>query len=107
MSLVDFTDSNFDAEVINDSGAVLVDFWAPWCPPCRQLTPLIEQLAEENSGAIKVGKLNIDDSPGVARNYKIDSIPTLLFFKDGQVVNKLQGVQPKSRLQAAIDAASS
>jgi thioredoxin 1 len=104
--LVDFTDSNFDEEVINKAGAVLVDFWAPWCPPCRQLTPLIEQLAKENQGTIKIGKLNIDESPIVTRNYRVDSIPTLLFFKDGQVVNKFQGVQPRSRLQAAIEAAA-
>src|SRR5262245_4947374 len=104
--VVEFTDSNFADEVLSASQPVLVDFWAPWCPPCRQISPMIEQLAQENLGSIKIGKLNIDESPQAARDYHVENIPTLLFFKDGQVVNKFQGVQPRSRLQAAIDSAS-
>ena len=83
---------------------MLVDFWAPWCGPCRQIAPLIEELSRENAGAIKVGKLNIDDSPMVPQQYGINSIPTLMLFKDGNVVERFVGVTPKNRLQSAIDA---
>ena len=101
-SLAEFTDSNFKQEVLASSEPVLVDFWAPWCPPCRALTPVIEQLAAENPG-IKIGKLNTDDSPNSAIEYGISGIPALLFFKGGEVVERLEGLQSKSRLQQAIN----
>ncbi len=103
MGVAEFDDSNFDAEVLQASGPVLVDFWAPWCGPCRQIAPVIEQLAGENIGAIKIGKLNVDVAPNSAQSYGVSSIPTLMLFKDGEVVERFVGVQPKSRLQEAIN----
>jgi thioredoxin 1 len=104
-NVVEFTDSNFDSEVLNSQQPVLVDFWAPWCPPCRQITPLIEQLAAEYAGSVKVGKMNIDDSPQTPQKYDIMSIPTLMVFKGGEVVQRFVGIQPKAKLQQALDAA--
>jgi thioredoxin 1 len=104
-SLPEFTDENFRKEVLESSTPVLVDFWAPWCGPCRMIAPLIDQLAAENSGAVKVGKLNIDNSPGSAQTYGVVSIPTLMLFQNGQVVDRFVGVQPKAKLQEALDAA--
>jgi thioredoxin 1 len=104
--IVDFTDLNFADEVLNSGETVLVDFWAPWCPPCRQLTPVIEQLAKENAGTIKIGKLNIDKSPKTTQSYRVDTIPALLFFKNGEVIDTLHGLHTISRLQRAIDAAT-
>lgn len=101
----EFTDDNFESEVINSSGPVLVDFWAPWCGPCRMIAPLIEELAGENQGSIKIGKLNVDDSPNAAQRYDVSSIPTLMLFQGGDVKQRFVGVQPKARLQAALDAA--
>jgi thioredoxin 1 len=102
--VAEFDDNNFASEVLEANGPVLVDFWAPWCGPCRLIAPVVEQLAGENAGAIKVGKLNVDDAPNAAQNYGVSSIPTLMLFKNGEVVDRFVGVQPKSRLQQAIDA---
>lgn len=101
----EITDSNFQSEVLSSSQPVLVDFWAPWCGPCRQIAPMIDQLAAENVGSVVVGKVNIDDNPQVPQSYGIDSIPTLIVFKDGQPVKKFVGAKPKSVLQAALDEA--
>ena len=98
-------DSTFNTEVIESDQPVLVDFWAPWCGPCRQIAPLVEQLAGENAGSAKVVKLNVDDAPQAAQSYGVSSIPTLMVFKGGEVVDRFVGVQPKTRLQQAIDAA--
>jgi thioredoxin 1 len=103
MGLTEFDDNNFEQEVLQSNVPVLVDFWAPWCPPCRQIAPVVEQLAGENSGTIKIGKLNVDEAPASAQNYGVSSIPTLMLFKNGEVVNRLVGLQPKSRLQEAIN----
>jgi thioredoxin 1 len=102
----ELSDANFEAEVLQATQPVLVDFWAPWCGPCRMIAPVVEELASENAGSIKVGKLNVDESPNIAAGYAVSSIPTLMIFKNGEVVERLVGVQPKSRLQGAIDEAT-
>ena len=100
----EFNDDNFDSEVLQSQEPVLVDFWAPWCGPCRQIAPMIDELASENPG-VKIGKVNIDDNPGVAQRFGINSIPTLLMFKSGEVQDTFVGVRPKSALQEALDQA--
>lgn len=100
---VEFTDANFDAEVLKSNQTVLVDFWAPWCGPCRQIAPMIDALAAEYAGSVKVGKVNVDDSPQAAGAYGVQSIPTLMVFKGGEVVERFVGAKPKSALQAVLD----
>ena len=104
-NVAELTDDRFAQEVLQSSMPVLVDFWAPWCGPCRQITPMIEELARENAGSVKVMKVNIDDSPGAAQQYGVMSIPTLIVFKNGTISDRFVGVQPKSKLQQALDAA--
>ena len=101
----DFTDGNFESEVLQSTEPVLVDFWAPWCGPCRMLTPVIEELAGENEGTINIGKVNIDENPASAQEYGVSSIPVVMVFKGGEVTQRFLGVQAKARLQEALDAA--
>lgn len=103
MSEVVLTDANFDAEVLQYKGVVMVDFWAPWCGPCRMLGPVVEELAHEYAGKVKVAKLNVDEAPDTSSRYRVSSIPTLIFFKDGQVVDQTVGLQVKSALQAKLN----
>ena len=100
---VEFTDDNFQDEVLNSTNGVLVDFWAPWCGPCRQIAPLIDQLAEQFSGKVKVGKINIDDNPNITQQYGIQSIPTLMLFKNGEVAERFMGMQSKAKLEGALE----
>jgi thioredoxin 1 len=100
--LATLTDANFDAEVIRSSQPVLVDFWATWCPPCRALAPIVAELAKEYAGKVKMGKLNIDDCPGVPTRFDVRSIPTLLLFKDGKVIGQIVGAVAKLKIDALV-----
>ncbi len=98
------TDANFDQEVLKSTNPVLVDFWAPWCGPCRMVAPIVEELAQEYDGKVEFVKLNTDDNPNTAMKYGIRSIPTLLVFKAGEPVGQIVGFRPKSDLKQRLDA---
>jgi thioredoxin 1 len=102
-NLLEITDTNFDAVVAKSDVPVLVDFWAPWCGPCRQVTPVIVQLADQYAGKIKVGKVNVDDNQDLAAKFGISSIPAILLFKKGERVDELIGAGPKSAFEKMID----
>jgi thioredoxin 1 len=102
---LEFTDDNFQSEVLESAVPVLVDFWAPWCGPCRMIGPVIEELSVENAGSFKVGKVNVDDNSRLAMTYNVASIPTIMIFNGGRLVQQMMGVQPKARLQQALDEA--
>jgi thioredoxin 1 len=101
---IELNSKNFKEEVLESSLPVLIDLWAPWCMPCRMITPIVEQLAEDNQGKLKVCKLNTDENQDIAARYGIQGIPTLLFFKGGQEVDRLVGVTPKPIIQKKLDA---
>ena len=103
MSELIITDANFTTEVLQSQVPVLVDFWAPWCAPCLQLSPLVAELANEYSDRLKVGTLNVDEHMQTAGRFGIMSLPTLLIFKNGQVVDQSLGVQPKDVLKQRIE----
>jgi thioredoxin 1 len=96
------TDENFE-QTIQKNKLVLVDFWANWCGPCRALAPTIEELAKENSGKMLIGKLDVDENPAIAERFKVFSIPTMIFFKNGQEAERLVGLCPKGRIADAIN----
>jgi thioredoxin 1 len=102
-NILEFTDHNFATEVESGTGITVVDFWAPWCGPCRFVAPLLEQLADEYGARVRIGKLNVDENPAVAGRYGIRSIPTVGIFRDGEPVGGVVGAVPKTTLQAAID----
>lgn len=101
MSAIVITKENFEAEVLKASGTVLVDFWATWCGPCRMLSPIVDQVAEERPD-VKVGKINVDEQPELAQQFDIMSIPTLLVFRNGQKVNESVGLIPKEKVESLL-----
>ena len=102
MSAMHFTKENFEQEVLNSTVPVLVDFWAPWCGPCRMVGPIIEEIANEVEAQAKVGKINVDEEPLLASNYGVVSIPTIIVFKDGKVLNKAIGMKSKNDLKKML-----
>ena len=104
MALLHFTDTNFRQEVLESDLPVLVDFWATWCGPCRMVGPIVEELAKEYENVIKIGKLNVDDNSKTATRYGIMSIPTLIFFKNGRVMEQVVGALNKAELKKRIEA---
>jgi thioredoxin 1 len=100
---INITDKNFEQEVLRSAGIMLVDFWAPWCGPCQMMGPIIEEVAKEFEGRIKVYKLNVDENPKTASDYEILSIPTLKFFKEGKIVDEMTGLKPKDMLVEKIN----
>ena len=102
-AVLELSDANFDQEVVRSSTPVLVDLWAAWCGPCRLIAPMVEELAGTYQGKLKVGKVNVDDHPQVAAQFRIMNIPTLLLFKGGQEADRIVGVVPKEELARRID----
>lgn len=101
---LEFTDTNFDTEVLASDKLTVVDFWAEWCGPCRAIGPVVEELAKDYEGQVKVGKLNVDNNPNISVKYGITSIPAILFLKNGEVVDKQIGAVPRSVLENKIKA---
>ncbi|SFD81679.1 thioredoxin [Chitinophaga sp. CF118] len=99
---LEFTDSNFQTEVLSSDKLSVIDFWAEWCGPCRAIGPVIEELSKDYAGKVNVGKVNVDQNPQLSINYGITSIPAILFIKDGQVVDKQVGAAPRSVLEKKI-----
>lgn len=104
-SVSEVTDHNFQAEVLESDVPVLVDFWAPWCGPCRMVAPVVEEIAQERAGQLKVVKMNTDENQNTAVQYNIMSIPTLILFRDGQPAKTVIGAYPKRRLEAELEPA--
>jgi len=104
-AVTDVTDSNFDAEVLESEVPVLVDFWAPWCGPCRRVSPVVEEIADERGDALKVVKMNIDENQETAIKFNVMSIPTLMVFKHGQVAKTVIGAYPKRKLEEELEPA--
>ena len=101
---LEFTEANFENEVINSDQPVLVDFWAEWCGPCKMVGPIVDEIASEYEGKAKVGKVNVDENPGISAKFGIRSIPTILYIKNGEVVDKSVGAVPKAALTDKLEA---
>jgi len=104
MKPLEITDENFESEVLNSNLPVLIDFWAAWCGPCRMIAPLVEELAGEYEGKVKIGKLDVDNNQQTAIKYGVRSIPTLLVFKNGEIKDTIIGAVPKSQISQKLDA---
>ena len=104
-NMIDFTDQNFESEVLESDTPTMVDFWAEWCAPCKMIAPTVEALAAEYEGKIRIGKLNIDENPSTPTKFGIRGIPTLIIFKGGQPVDQIVGVKSKADLKTAIEKA--
>ena len=102
MSVINIKKNNFQNEVLNSEMPVLLDFWAPWCGPCRMVSPIVDEIAAER-GDIKVGKINVDEQPELARQFGIMSIPTLVVMKNGQIVNQAVGARPRSAIESMLN----
>lgn len=103
-AVVHLTEQNFDEALVANSGLMMVDFWAEWCGPCRAIAPVLEELARSSGGRVKLAKVNVDENPGLAARYGIRSIPTILFVKDGKIVDQVIGAVPRAQLQKKLDA---
>ena len=103
MAEIELTDASFQKEVIESNQPVLVDFWAPWCGPCRMLAPVVKEIAEEYKGRVRVAKLNTDEHPNAAGAYRISAIPSLLFFKNGKVAEQIVGVHSKAEIKKILE----
>ncbi len=100
---VDVSEKTFDQDVLKAKTPMLVDFWAPWCPPCQAIAPILEELAEEYKGKIGIARLNVDEAPTLSARYGVSSIPTMLLFKEGEPVGQIIGFRPKAELKKALD----
>jgi thioredoxin 1 len=103
MAVIELTDATFDQELGSDPGLTVVDFWAPWCGPCRMVAPVIQELAEEMEGEVRFAKVNVDESPEIAQRFQVRSIPTIGFFMGGEAVGAVVGAYPKPALKQVID----
>ena len=102
MAEIKLTKANFEQEVVNSDIPVLVDFWAAWCGPCKMIAPFVTEIADENEGKIKIGKINVDEEPELAVQYKVSSIPTLMLFENGQIRDMLVGYRPKADIESML-----